>query len=182
MRFATRTILAVLAALSLSALAPSDARAQAARGVLARSVIRDSTLRAFLRQFERAHDRFINGDARQWRQIASRAPDATIMGGWGGFERGGRQVAGRYDWAASRFRESGARTRVEYLSAEVSGDLAYTVSIERSRVRLADADTTATLALRATHVFRRENGAWRLVHRHADPLLERTGPAAMPSR
>jgi len=28
-----------------------------------------------------------------------------------------------------------------------------------------------------TQVFRREEGAWRLVHRHADPLLQKQEPS-----
>jgi len=35
------------------------------------------------------------------------------------------------------------------------------------------------MVLRVTHVFRRDAGAWRLVHRHADPLVNTTAPAAV---
>jgi ketosteroid isomerase-like protein len=30
------------------------------------------------------------------------------------------------------------------------------------------------MALRVTHVFRKEDGAWKLVLRHADPLVAKT--------
>jgi ketosteroid isomerase-like protein len=69
--------------------------------------------------------------------------------------------------------------RVEYVSTVVSGDLACTVSIERSTVRLADAPAPAPMALRVTHVFRREDGRWTLLHRHADPLVETTAPPSV---
>ena len=88
----------------------------------------------------------------------------------------------RYDWAATRFRESGAKVKVEYLSSDVSGDLAYTVAIERSEVRLSDQDKPATMALRVTHVMRKENGVWKLVHRHADPITVKTAPATVLQR
>jgi ketosteroid isomerase-like protein len=84
-----------------------------------------------------------------------------------------------YDWAAARFKESGARLEVEYLSSSVGGDLAYTVAIERSRVLIVGQDKPATMALRVTHVFRKENGAWRLVHRQADPLIAKTAPGTV---
>ena len=51
-----------------------------------------------------------------------------------------------------------------------SGDLAVLVAIERQHGEaggLPDQD----LSLRVTLVFRREDAGWRLVHRHADPLV-----------
>jgi len=143
------------------------------------AVSSDRSLRAFLVQFEEGINRFINGDPTLWKQNASRRDDVTIMGAWGGCEKGWSEVGPRYDWAATRFRESGARVKVEYISSEVSGDLAYTVAIERSEVRLSDQDTPATMALRVTHVMRRENGVWKLVHRHADPITAKTAPATV---
>jgi hypothetical protein len=56
----------------------------------------------FLPQFEEGIRRFVNGDASVWKQHASRRDDATIMGGWGAYEKGWAEVEARYDWAASR--------------------------------------------------------------------------------
>ena len=139
----------------------------------------ESRFRAFLEQFEQATRGFINGDPELWKQHASRRDDVTLMGGWGICEKGWAGVGARYDWAAARFRDSGAALAVEYLASGVSGDLAYTVGIERSVVRLADQTADALMVLRVTHVFRRDSGAWRLVHRHADPLVNTTAPAAV---
>ena len=64
--------------------------------------------------------------------------------------------------------------KVEYLNIGVSGDLGYTVAIERQQgARVRDQAAAAQRALRATQVFRKEEGAWKLVHRHADPLVEK---------
>jgi ketosteroid isomerase-like protein len=35
------------------------------------------------------------------------------------------------------------------------------------------------MALRVTHIYRIEDGAWKLVHRHADPLINKTAPATV---
>jgi hypothetical protein len=49
-------------------------------------------------------------------------------------------------------------------------DLAYTVEVERFRAKVAGREDVVPLALRVTTVFRFEHGAWRVVHRHADPI------------
>ena len=38
------------------------------------------------------------------------------------------------------------------------------------------------MALRTNHIFRKEEGAWKLVLRHADPLIAKTAPAAVLQR
>jgi ketosteroid isomerase-like protein len=48
-----------------------------------------------------------------------------------------------------------------------SGDLAYTVGFERGEVRV-DGGEPFTMVIRVTHVLRRFDGRWWLVHRHAD--------------
>ena len=40
-------------------------------------------------------------------------------------------MGARYDWASSQYKGGGATVKVEYLSIVVSGDLAFTVGIER---------------------------------------------------
>jgi ketosteroid isomerase-like protein len=140
------------------------------------------TFADFRRQFELGLERFLNGDAALWKSNASREADGTIMGAWGDYERGWSKVAPRYDWAAARFENSGARVHFEYLSMGVSGDLAYTIAIERSRVRIIDQKEPAAMSLRVTHLFRKEQGEWKLLHRHADPLMSKTAPAQVLSR
>jgi ketosteroid isomerase-like protein len=130
-----------------------------------------------LPQFETGISRFINGDPAPWKRNASQRDDVTLLGGWGAYKKGWNDVGERYDWAAARFKESGARVRIEYLSSGESGDLAYTVAIERSEVLVADQDKPAPMVLRVTHLFRKENGVWKLIHRHADPLIGTLAPA-----
>ncbi len=142
-------------------------------------VITDPSLRAFLPKFEEGTSRFMNGDPRLWKEHASKRDDVTIVGGWGAYERGWKEVEPRYEWAAARFKESGAKANIEYVSSFASGDLAYTVSIERATVRIGDQPQAAPMTLRVTHIFRKEDGAWKLIHRHADPLMGKTAPKAV---
>jgi ketosteroid isomerase-like protein len=48
-----------------------------------------------------------------------------------------------------------------------SGDLAYTVGLERGRV-CVDGSEPFDMTIRVTHVLRRVENRWWLVHRHAD--------------
>jgi ketosteroid isomerase-like protein len=136
----------------------------------------DPELSAFVEKIERAIDEFLNGNNRPWLELASRRDDATVMGAWGAYERGGAHVVARYDWAAAQFRPSGARLDVEYLASGAGGDVAYTVAIERSEPLVVGQDQRRPSQLRVTHVFRKEDGQWRFVHRHADPLMAKTTP------
>jgi hypothetical protein len=51
-----------------------------------------------------------------------------------------------------------------------TADLGYMLEIERSETKVAGADESSPVALRVASVFRRENGGWKLLHRHADPI------------
>ncbi|HEU4764975.1 MAG TPA: nuclear transport factor 2 family protein [Candidatus Eisenbacteria bacterium] len=131
---------------------------------------------AFLKVWEAAQDEFINGDDTAWKKHVSAKGDATILGAFGGYEAGA-EVLPRFDWAASQYEPSKAVKRIEYLTRFVSDDLAVTVAIERDRARVKGRAEPIEQALRATQVFRWENGSWKLVHRHADPLLQRKPPS-----
>ncbi len=141
--------------------------------------VSDPSFQEFLSQFENGTSGFINGDNTLWLENASKSDAATIMGAWGAYEKGWSEVEPRYDWAAARFVESGAKVEVEYISSVVSGDMAYTVAIERSNALIVGQDKPVPLALRVTHIYMKEDSNWKLMHRHADPLLEKTAPAAV---
>jgi ketosteroid isomerase-like protein len=114
------------------------------------------------------------GDVSLVKALHSRQPDVTSCYGWGGYEKGWDAVAKRWDWAATQFR--GGTVAYETVSTVVSGDLAYAVEIETFNARRPDAPEPVQWSNRVTHVFRREDGEWRLVHRHANRLEK--GPAA----
>jgi ketosteroid isomerase-like protein len=167
-----KIVLCSLAGLLLSALVIDNARSQAGSAA-------DPSFQAFLPKFEEGISRFINGDPTLWKQNASQRDDATIMGAWGAYEVGWDQASARYDWAVARFKPSGAKVKIETLTSGVSGDLAYTVSIERSEVRVTGQEQRASMPLRVTHIFRKEDGVWKLLHRHADPLMGKIAPEAV---
>jgi ketosteroid isomerase-like protein len=75
------------------------------------------------------------------------------------------EIGPTFDWLATRF-SACAALEYEIVAAGVSGDLAYLVTIERVTAT-ANSEPTS-YALRATWIFRREQGDWKVVHRHGD--------------
>jgi ketosteroid isomerase-like protein len=57
---------------------------------------------------------------------------------------------------------------MELLAFDVVGDMAYTVALEHSSASVDGVPRTYTL--RATQVYRREGGQWRVAHRHGDTV------------
>jgi ketosteroid isomerase-like protein len=53
----------------------------------------------------------------------------------------------------------------------VGSDVGYVLEIERARTKVAGGDDPVAIAIRTTSIFRREDDGWRLVHRHADPIV-----------
>jgi ketosteroid isomerase-like protein len=144
----------------------------------------DQDFRSFLSTWEEAQTRFINGDPSLWKQHTSKQDDVTIVGGFGGEgEKGWKAVGARYDWASSQYRSDGATLKVDYLNIAVSGDLAFTIGIERQQgVRVGAGKTPVRRALRATQIFRKERDGWKLLHRHADQMTEKQEPSGVAPR
>jgi len=134
-------------------------------------------LRAVIEKHHAATNEFIRGNVGPWQDHCSHADDVTIIGGWGGFEKGwAEQVEKRYEWAANRFKGAEGKIDIENISLVVTDEMAYSVDIERCHVRLAGTDHVRPMALRVTTIYRSEGGGWKMVHRHADPLLNVQGP------
>ena len=71
--------------------------------------------------------------------------------------------------AAQNYRDGGA-IGFDNISTVVTPELAYLVEIERLRAKVGERAELTDLALRVTTIMRSEQAAWRIVHRHADPI------------
>ena len=80
----------------------------------------------------------------------------------------GGATCARFDLVAGGFRSCDDYD-FELLAADACGDLAYTVGIERYRASTTDGAVVDN-TLRVTHVYRREEDGWRIVHRHGDHM------------
>ena len=84
----------------------------------------------------------------------------------GGYERGWEQVSARLDWAAAGIKATDRAA--ENVVTVVGDDLACTVDLEHMTRHAGDHPTPRTL--RCTQAYRRENGEWKVILRHADEL------------
>ena len=127
--------------------------------------VTSDTLQAFTTQVEAAQ-RELLGRVEPFKALWSRSPDVTLTGGLGGaIEKGWERVSLRLDWVGSQYRD-GTRTHEEIARGE-GRDFAYIVQRETIRFKGADGSPQVQ-ELRSTMIFRREEGGWRIVHRHAD--------------
>jgi ketosteroid isomerase-like protein len=108
----------------------------------------------------------LNGDPGPMISYWADCEDITVFGGWGRIEKGHKPVTDAMRWVGSRFTGADA-VDLEHLVIGSSGDLAYTVGFERSHVSV-DGGPHRDMTLRVTHIYRRIDGDWKLVHRHAD--------------
>lgn len=125
-------------------------------------------------QLAAAQRDFMNGDVAGLQQLYSHRDDVTVMGGFGGFERGWAEVGPRLAWAASHFH--GGEYNQQDISVTVGSDIASLVCLERWARTTPEGLPLPVMELRVSQTFRLENGRWRLVHRHADELVQKREP------
>jgi ketosteroid isomerase-like protein len=103
-------------------------------------------------------------------RLWSTRDDVTLANPIGPPVRGRDGVREAAERAALQLRD-GEAFSLECIAAYATADLAYEVNIERSRVKVGGAEEVAPTALRTTTIFRHEDDGWRIVGRHADPII-----------
>jgi ketosteroid isomerase-like protein len=132
-----------------------------------------SEFQAFLELVYEAQTELVQGRPEAFKALWSHGSDVTLFGGFGAGEKGWDKVGPRQDWASAQFSE-GSRSH-QVLSTYVSGNLGYVIQIERIRFKVPGRSEESLLELRSTMIMRREQGGWRIVHRHADSQMTRRG-------
>ncbi len=121
-----------------------------------------------IEHYDLALDEFMRGDPEPVKKIFSHREDVTLANPFFPVGHGWEQVAERLERAASNFRDGEAS--FETVEKYVTPELAYLVRIERAKTKVGGSEELAPIALRVTSIFRPEEGTWKVVHRHADPI------------
>lgn len=107
-----------------------------------------------------------NGDATPRLAIWSSREPVTVLGAWMSAS-GQQEVTALFRRLERTFSDCSSYVH-EFVAADVSGDRAYTVGYEHTSASVNGEPRQYTL--RVTQVYRREDGEWRVAHRHADTL------------
>jgi ketosteroid isomerase-like protein len=130
-----------------------------------------SELTEFRDRYHRSVVAFIQGHPDVQKPLWSTQDDVTLANPLGPPVKGFDAVCRHMDRAASLV-SAGEDYTFAAIAVVETADLAYEVGIERNIVKFGDATEKVPVGLRVTTVFRREDGNWKIVHRHADPITE----------
>ena len=115
-------------------------------------------------KFYEALNRMANGEPGSMTDAWSHGAAVTTMHPIGGREVGWEAVEASFAQVARL--ASGGRIALEDRKLQVEGDMAYELGVERGQFTLAGHDVAVDH--RTTNIYRRDAGAWKLVHHHSD--------------
>lgn len=118
-------------------------------------------------KFYAALNGMITGDAGPMGEIWSHGATVTTMHPIGGREVGWDNVRKSWEQVAQIAKGGkGGQVKLNDQFIQVTGDVAYELGVERGEAELAGQNVT--FADRVTNIYRRETGAWKIVHHHTD--------------
>jgi ketosteroid isomerase-like protein len=122
-----------------------------------------------IEQFHLAQGKFVKGNPEPVKKLLSHREDVTLDNPLSSPAHGWDEVAATMERAASQFTD-GEIVGYEIIEKHLTPELAYVVEIERHKAKVGGREDIVPTALRATMIFRPEDGEWKVVHRHADPI------------
>jgi ketosteroid isomerase-like protein len=120
-------------------------------------------------QYQQALDVFMKGNPEPVKELFSHREDVTLANPLGPPAHGWDQVGATIEHAASQFSD-GRFVGVEIVEKHVTSEFAYTLWLEHEEGKVAGREDVAPSTLRVTMIYRPEEGEWKVVHRHADPI------------
>lgn len=109
-----------------------------------------------------------NGDVAPRRALWSRNEPVSVLGAWRN-AHGQQELDELFSALAASFSDC-TSFEFDLQAYDVVGDMAYTAGLEHTSAAVNGQPRSYTL--RATQVYRREGGEWRVAHRHGDTVTE----------
>jgi len=130
----------------------------------------ENEVRKASEKFYAALNRMLNGDAGPLADIWLHSPTVTAMHPIGGREIGWDAVRASFEKVAQLASKGKVELRDQII--RVAGDVVFETGVEHGQVKLAEQQVT--IEHRATNIYQREGGAWKMIHHHTD-----TSPAML---
>ena len=111
----------------------------------------------------------VNGNPEPLKEMHSHRGHGSLANPFGPPLRGWDEAARTMERAAARYRD-GEIVGFENVAKYVTPELAYVVEVERYQAKVGGREEISPMALRVTSILRSEDGTWKIVHRHADPI------------
>jgi ketosteroid isomerase-like protein len=109
-----------------------------------------------------------NGNSAPRRALWSRNEPVSVLGAWRSAV-GQQELNELFDVLGASFSDC-TMFQFELQAFDVIGDMAYTAGLEHTSASVDGEPRSYTL--RATQMYRREDGEWRVAHRHADTVID----------
>jgi ketosteroid isomerase-like protein len=122
-----------------------------------------------IEHYQLAMAEFVKGNPEPYKELFSHKEDVTLANPFFPPVRGWDEVAETLERSASLLRD-GEFVGSELISKYVTAELAYVVSLVHERAKVGRSVDTAPIALRTTMILRPEDGEWKVVHLHEDPI------------
>jgi len=139
-----------------------------AAGALGRPLLAD-TVADIIRSSEEGNAALMRGDIPTYAKFVQFNDDFLLMSPFGGEPTRAADYTPERMASMGRFFRNGTFSQ-EVLATYAVEDMVVLATIERTNVEVGGLPAQ-DWALRVTLVYRRDGGAWRLAHRHADPLV-----------
>jgi ketosteroid isomerase-like protein len=127
----------------------------------------NSDFEDFLAQRSAAAEAYVSGDPEPLNRLVPDTGEGSFHSPSGDSVSGATLVAARYRRDAASF-QPGGETRFDILQKGSSGDLGFWTGFQIATVRIAGQDDPVDMRIRVTEIFRRADGEWKMIHRHAD--------------
>jgi ketosteroid isomerase-like protein len=124
---------------------------------------------ATVKNYNKALDVFVKGNPEPLKQLYSHGDDVSLANPFGPPVTGWQQVAQTLKLAAQYYRDGFAKG-FDQIAKNVTSELGYIVEIERYEAKVGGSLEMTPVSVRVTTIFRIEDGIWKVVHRHADPI------------
>lgn len=121
---------------------------------------------------------FVNGNPEPLKRMYSQRDDVSLGNPFGPFQRGWKDCADMLERSATVYSD-GRAVAFDTVATHVTPDIACLVEVERYMTKIGTRTEVSAVTLRATTVFRPEDGTWKIIHRQSDPIAHPQPPESV---